>query len=360
MIEFENLAKANEEFFPEMKAAFDKFLTKGWFILGDGVSSFEKAFAQYVGSQDCVGVASGLDAIHIALESFDFPKGSEVLVPSNTYIASILPIIHLNLKPVLVEPDINSYNIDPAKIEEKITKTTKALIVVHLYGRTCDMDPILKIAKKHNLKIVEDCAQAHGARYKGKEAGSFGDFGAFSFYPTKNLGALGDAGAITCKESRSVEKIRALRNYGCIKKYTSQYVGYNSRLDEIQAILLTIKLKYLEQINSKKRRLAAIYHNCLKEDFVKPISDAEHYDVYHIYPIRHPQRDRIQKYLFDNGIKTLVHYPVPPHKQNGVSKFLKGKFPIAEEIHNTILSLPISYGTTEDEVYQVVAILNKY
>jgi len=254
MIEYENLRKANEAFFAEYQAGFSEFLNSGWYVLGQGVSRFEKEFAEYCGCQHCVGVASGLDALVLALDAMAFPAGSEIIVPSNTYIATILAIVRNGLKPILVEPDIATYNIDPAKIEEKITPATRAIMVVHLYGKCCEMGSIMQIARAHNLCLIEDTAQAHGASFKGKLAGSFG-IGCFSFYPTKNLGALGDAGAITTNDSNLNAKFKALRNYGSSVKYYNDCIGYNSRLDEFQAFVLSVKLKHLEKINAHKRAL---------------------------------------------------------------------------------------------------------
>lgn len=359
MIEYESLGRLNKSFEEEYLQCFKDLLASGWYILGKQVTTFEEAFAQYCGTKHCVGVASGLDALMLALRSFDFPAGSEVLVPSNTYIATILSILQCGLKPVLVEPDIRTYNIDPLQIEEKITNKTRAIMVVHLYGKACEMDSIMQIAQKYELPIIEDCAQAHGAMYKGQKVGTFG-IGAFSFYPTKNLGALGDAGAITTNDSDKNEMFRALRNYGSKIKYQNDYIGYNSRLDEIQATLLNIKLKYLDQINLHKRTLTAIYLKELKDDFIKPVVSPDYFDVYHIFNIRHPKRDDLKEYLLKNGIKTDIHYPIPPHRQKAMKGILVGEYPISEEIHRTTLSLPISYGHTKDDIYKVVETINKF
>lgn len=359
MIEYESLGRLNKSFEEEYLQCFKDLLASGWYILGKQVATFEEAFAQYCGTKYCIGVASGLDALMLALRSFDFPAGSEVLVPSNTYIATILSILQCGLKPVLVEPDIRTYNIDPHKIEEKITKKTKAIMVVHLYGKACDMDPIMQIANKYELPVIEDCAQAHGAMYKGQKVGTFG-IGAFSFYPTKNLGALGDAGAITTNDPDKNDLFRALRNYGSKIKYQNDYIGYNSRLDEIQATLLSVKLKYLDQINLHKRSLAAIYLKELKDDFIKPSVSPECFDVYHIFNIRHPRRNELKEYFLKNGIKTDIHYPIPPHKQKAMEGIIDGDFPISEEIHKTTLSLPISFGHTSDEINKVIEVMNRF
>lgn len=361
MIEYENLAKLNAPFFEDYKKAFSETLESGWFILGNKVKDFEKEYAGFCGSKYCVGVANGLDALTISLKAFEFEKGSEVIVPSNTYIATILSILHSDCKPVLVEPDIHTYNIDPDKIEEKITPKTKAIMVVHLYGKVCEMDKIIAIAKKHNLKVIEDCAQSHGAKFNGKVSGSFGDFGAHSFYPTKNLGALADAGALTCSDEALNEKVRALRNYGSKTKYYNDYIGYNSRLDEVQAAFLSVKLKKLNAINDHKRKLAALYQSGLKNDFIKPVVHADHHDVYHIYCIRHPKRDALKEYLLKNDVKTEIHYPLAPNKQKAMKGILDSvSTPIAEEIHNTTLSLPISYFHTQKDVEQVIEVMNKF
>lgn len=361
MIEYESLALLNAPFFEEYRKNFDATLQSGWYILGNNVKKFESEFASYNKSQHCIGVASGLDAITLAIAAFNFEKGSEIIVPSNTYIATIISVMQNNMKPVLVEPDINTYNIDPAKIEESITSKTKAIVVVHLYGKPCNMDAIVAICKKHNLKLIEDCAQSHGATYKGKYTGTFGEYGAFSFYPTKNLGALGDAGAVLCNDSALDKLIRRLRNYGSDVKYYNEVVGYNSRLDEVQAGFLSIKLKRLDEINTHKRKLAAIYLKNLKSDFIKPIVDKDYYDVYHIFNVRHEKRDELKEYLLKNNIKTEIHYPVSPSRQKAMQGVLdKADFPISELIHKTTLSLPISFFHTEEDVNRVVEVMNKF
>jgi dTDP-4-amino-4,6-dideoxygalactose transaminase len=360
MIEYENLAKLNKPFFSEYESQFKTTLESGWYILGNQVLEFEKEFAKYSRTKYCTGVASGLDALILALKAFDF-KGGEVILPSNTYIATILAAIQAGLEPVLVEPDILTYNIDPNRIEEAITPKTVAVVVVHLYGKCCEMDKIIQICKKYNLKLIEDVAQAHGAEFKGQRAGSFGDFGAFSFYPTKNLGALGDGGCLNTDDEDLNGKIRTLRNYGSKIKYVNEIIGYNSRLDEIQASFLRVKLKKLDEINNHKRRLAKIYSSNLKEDFIKPQVRADYFDVYHIYNIRHPDRDLVKDYLLKNDIKTEIHYPIAPHNQAAMKGILdKGHFPLSEEIHSTTLSLPISYFHTADDIFKVVEVLNKF
>lgn len=362
MIDYENLSKLNAPFFDSFQIEFGKVLESGWYILGNKVTEFESSFAAYNNCSHCIGVANGLDALILAIRALNIEPGSEILVPSNTYIATILSIIHNQCKPVLVEPDISTYNIDPLKIEEKITTRTKAILVVHLYGKLCAMDSILEIANRNNLHVIEDCAQAHGAMLKSKKAGNFGDVNAFSFYPTKNLGALGDAGAVTTDSQILAERIAILRNYGSSKKYYNHAVGFNSRLDELQAAFLQIKLKHLDQINEHKRNLAALYLKYLKEDFIKPITHPDYYDVYHIFNIRHTKRDELKTFLLKNGIKTEIHYPVPPVRQQALEGFFESKdsTPVADEIHNTTLSLPISYFHSEDDILQVIEVLNKF
>jgi len=359
MIEYENLRRVNDKLFDKYKESFDEFLQSGWFVLGNNVAKFEKEFAAFCNAKYCVGVASGLDALILAIDAFKFPKGSEIIVPSNTYIATILAIVRNGFTPVLVEPDIRTYNIDPTKIEEKITPKTKAILVVHLYGKSCDMDPIMAIANQHDLKIIEDVAQAHGGKYKGKPVGSFG-VGCFSFYPTKNLGALGDAGAITTNDDLLVQRFKSLRNYGSDVKYYNNEIGYNSRLDEIQAGFLSIKLTILDDITQHKRELAKIYLENLDDRFIKPIVDGNYFDVYHIFNIRHSKRDELKEYLFKNDIKTEIHYPLAPHKQKAMQGIINGEYPIADEIHNTTLSLPISYFHTKDDVLHVCEMVNKF
>jgi len=361
MIEYENLKKLNEPFFNEYREAFNDLLNSGWFILGGKVKQLEYEFATYCGTKHCVGVASGLDALMLSLKVCGFREGDEVIVPSNTYIATILAIIQNGLKPVLAEPELTTYNIDPALIEALITPKTKAIMVVHLYGKACRMDKIMQIAKKNNLKVVEDCAQAHGAMLGNTRVGNFGDFGAFSFYPTKNLGALGDAGAITLNNSEYDETLRSLRNYGSKVKYYNDLPGYNSRLDELQAALLLVKLKKIDDINNHKRKLASIYQERLKSDFVKPVVEDNYFDVYHIYNVRHPKRDNLRDHILENDIKTEIHYPIPPHKQKAMQGYFeKIKFPISEEIHNTTLSLPISYFHSKQDVERVCEVMNMF
>jgi len=361
MIDYENLRKVNEPFFPEFSRIFSETMESGWYILGKKLERFEQEFAAYCGVSHCIGVASGLDALILSLKAYEFPTGSEVLVPSNTYIATILAIIHSGLKPVLVEPDLRTYNIDPARIEEHINPKTVAIMVVHLYGKVCAMESIMDISREYGLKVLEDCAQAHGAHLRGSKAGAFGDCAAFSFYPTKNLGALGDGGAVTTNNSSIAKKIRILRNYGSARKYHNELIGINSRLDEMQAALLSIKLAHLDGINSHKRKLAALYHQGLGDDFIKPVIEEGFFDVYHIYNIRHPQRDALKTYLAGKGIGTEIHYPVPPHRQKALQGILgNNTFPIADEIHSTTLSLPISTCHSEEDITRVIGVMNLF
>jgi dTDP-4-amino-4,6-dideoxygalactose transaminase len=360
MIEYENLNKSNHIFFKEYLAAFQKTLAGGRFILGENVEDFEKSFAAYCGVRYCSGVANGLDALTLSLISLGFEKGSEIIVPANTYIATILAVFHAGYKPVLVEPDIKTYNIDPFRVEENVTSKTKAVLAVHLYGKICRMNMLNEIAGKNNLAVIEDCAQSHGAKFKGTKAGSLGDLAAFSFYPTKNLGALGDAGAIVTNDKALNKKHASYRNYGSLVKYYNEHIGYNSRLDEIQAAFLIIKLKHLDRINLHKRRLASLYLQYLKDDFIKPDVHPDYFDVYHIFAIRHPRRDDLREYLRRKNIMTEIHYPVPPHKQKALKGICKGRFPDTERIHETILSLPLAFFHTEEEILKVIETMNRF
>lgn len=362
MLPYEDLDKLNAPFREEFQLSFKKILEKGWFILGQEVQAFEEEFAQYCQAKACIGVGNGLDALTLALRVFDFPKNSEVIVPSNTYIATILAVLHADLKPALVEPKLDTYNLNPQLIEDKINTQTVAILPVHLYGKVCEMTKIQKIATQYNLKIIEDAAQAHGAKLNGQKVGIFGDITCFSFYPTKNLGALGDGGAITTHDEKLAQKIKNLRNYGSQKKYYNEIIGYNSRLDELQAAFLRIKLQYLDEINTHKKRLADIYLKNLKEDFIRPIQQEGYEDVFHIFNIRHPRRDSLREYLLKNNIKTEIHYPIPPHKQQALKNIIDQNtlYPISEEIHQTTLSLPCSFCHTEEDIYQVIEVINKF
>lgn len=362
MIDYEDLHRVNQRFENDLKEAFNNVISSGWYILGKEVELFEAEFADFCGSKYCIGVASGLDAITLSLQSFNLPPNSEVLVPSNTYIATVISILNAGLKPILVEPRIESYNINPDLIEDKINQNTRVILPVHLYGKISEMNAIVQIANKYDLIVIEDCAQAHGAEFKGQKAGTFGDLGAFSFYPTKNLGAFGDAGAIVTNNKKYADKFKALRNYGSERKYHNKYQGVNSRLDEIQAALLRIKLRHLNEINEYKIKLANYYFDHIEGDFIKPEIQEGYKDIFHIYCIRHNRRDDLRKYLLDNGVKTEVHYPIPPFQQEGFKNvFLEGNiYSISSMIHGTILSLPISYAHSIDEIKKVVQILNTF
>jgi dTDP-4-amino-4,6-dideoxygalactose transaminase len=362
MIYYENLAKVNFTLLEKYKEKFNDILNKGWYILGDEVREFENEFAEYCDVKYCVSVANGLDALTLSLLACNFPAKSEILVPSNTYIATILSIINAGHIPIIVEPDLRTYNINENLIEKKISKKTKAIMPVHLYGRLCNMADIIEIARRYDLKIIEDAAQAHGAAFNGKKAGSWGDLTAFSFYPTKNLGALGDGGAVTTNNYNYAEKIKTLRNYGSIKKYHNDLIGVNSRLDELQAGFLRLKLKLLDTINFHKNKLASIYNHELSDNkFIKPSADNDYFHVYHVYNIRHPERNKLKSFLETNGIQTDIHYPVAPNKQQAMIGILDHQeSPLADEIHDTTLSLPISFSHSESDILQVCKILNKF
>jgi len=363
VIEYEDLARANKPFFSDYLRAFDDALQEGRFILGRRLRAFEREFADYCGARHCIGVGSGLDALILSLRACGFEPGSEVIVPSNTYIAVILAVLHSGLTPVLAEPDLRSYNIDPEAIGRKITTKSRAVIAVHLYGRPCDMDPIQRLAKQHGLRLIEDCAQAHGASYKGKKVGTFGDINAFSFYPTKNLGALGDGGAVLTNDDALASAVEMLRNYGAKEKNVHLRAGFNTRLDEIQAAFLSVKLRKLDAINEHKRDLARVYRETLSDRFIKPLLDDDHRDVYHIFSIRHEQRDRLRAHLLENGVRSEIHYPTPPHQQAGLRGLLGGggaSYPVSEEIHRTTLSLPISAFHTSEDVREVALIANGF
>lgn len=363
MIPFLDLKSINAQYREELIEACTRVIDGGWYIHGNECAEFEKEFAEYIGTKYAVGVANGLDALILILRAYKelgiMQDGDEVIVPANTYIASILAISQNNLVPVLVEPDINTYLIDPSKIEEKITVKTKAILPVHLYGQTCEMDAINDIAKKYNLKVIEDSAQSHGAFYKGKKSGNLGDASGFSFYPGKNLGALGDAGAVTTNDEDLANTIRALGNYGSHKKYVNMYKGVNSRLDEIQAAMLRVKLRYLEKEIKSRRDIAAYFlENIKNESIILPHVRAEDNHVWHLFVIRTNTRDELQSYLENNGIQTLIHYPIPPHKQDAYKEWNDKSYPITERIHREVLSLPISGVQSIIDTKRIVDMLN--
>ncbi len=365
MISFLDLKKINSQYQSELKEAFQRVLESGWYILGEEVALFENEFAKYCGVKHCVGVANGLDALTLIFRAYKemgkIRDGDEVIVPANTYIASILSITENNLTPIFVEPDINTYNIDVKRIEENITFKTKAILPVHLYGQAVEMDFINTLAKKYGLIVIEDSAQAHGAIYKGKKAGAFGNASGFSFYPGKNLGALGDAGAVTTDDDRLAEVLRSIRNYGSYKKYENQYKGINSRLDELQATFLRVKLKYLDRDNENRRNVAYYYLNNIKNPkIILPKVKDVFSHVWHLFVVRCKERNKFMEYLSKNDIQTLVHYPIPPHKQMAYLEWNKNDLPITELIHREVVSLPISPVIDSDETDKIVDVINKY
>lgn len=356
-----DLHKINQRFKSEIDLAIREVLESGWYLLGEKNKAFEENFAKYCETKFSIGCANGLDALHLAIQAYDFPKDSEIIVPANTYIASILAISNCGLKPILVEPNLETYNIDADLIEAKITGKTKAIVVVHLYGQAVEMEKIWELAKKYNLKIIEDSAQAHGAIYQGKKVGNLGDIGCFSFYPGKNLGALGDGGSITTNDEEVAIKIRAIANYGSLIKYENIYKGLNSRLDEIQAAILDLKLQFLDADNQQRREIAKIYRENIKNEKIvlpKPYKEESH--VWHLFVIRTKDRDKLQEYLKIKGIQTLIHYPIPPHKQNAYKEWNNLSFPITEKIHKEVLSLPISPVMNKEEAFYIAQILNEF
>ena len=362
-IPFVSFLPMEKELNNSLRDAFDRVFRRSWYIEGAEDEAFEKAFAEYCNVNYCVGAGNGLDALMLTLKALNVGAGDEVIVPSNTYIATALAVTYIGAAPVFVEPDIRTFNINPNLIEAAITEKTKAIIPVHLYGQACDMDPIVKIAKKNNLYIVEDCAQAHGATHKGKKIGSFGDAAGFSFYPGKNLGALGDAGAVVTNNKVLEEKIRALGNYGSDFKYHHIYKGNNSRLDELQAAFLAAKLPYLEKMNVERRRIAGMYTEGITNPKITvPYVIPDCVPVWHIYGIRCAQRDALEKHLNQKGIGTNKHYPIPIHLQECYKdlNIPKGALPIAEEISSTELSIPMYYGMTDKEIRYVIDAINEF
>lgn len=365
MIPFFNLKNLNISHRKELLNAVQKVVDSGWYILGKHLENFEKEFAKYCRVKEAIGVGNGLDALTLIFRAYKelgiMREGDEIIVPANTYIASILAITENRLKPVLVEPDINTYNIDGNLLEKHITQKTKAILIVHLYGQVAYSDKIKKTASKYKLKIVEDCAQAHGAEYKGRKVGSLGDAAGFSFYPSKPLGALGDAGAISTNDKKLAEIIHALRNYGSHKKYFNDYMGVNSRLDELQAAILSVKLKHLDKDNDKRRKTAELYLNNIKnEKLILPKTSDDKSHVWHVFVVRTKNRDKFQRHLLNNGIETLIHYPMPPHKQKAFKEWRNKKYPITEKIHNTIISLPLYPTMTQKQIWQVIKACNAF
>lgn len=361
MIHFLDLKSINNLHSKELTEAFIRVLNSGWYILGKEVEAFEREFAIYCGTQHAIGVSNGLDALHLILKAYEIGEGDEVIVPSNTYIATWLAVTYAGGKPIPVEPDALTYNLDPEKIEAAITPRTRAIMVVHLYGQPADMDAIQKIADKHKLLVIEDAAQAHGAEYKGRKVGGLGHAAGFSFYPGKNLGALGDAGAITTNDAELADKIRTLLNYGSKVKYQNEVKGFNCRLDEMQAAFLRVKLKYLDHETSQRKKIAALYSNNLI-GFGLPFLPDNYESVWHLYVVRSDRRNDFQKFLGDAGIGTLIHYPVPPHLQPAYKdlRFKYGDFPISEKIHQEVLSLPIGPTLSENDAETVIRVCNAF
>lgn len=365
MISFLDLKKINAQYQSELKEACAKVIDSGWYILGNEVTEFEKEFATYCATKHCLGVANGLDALILIFRAYIemgiMQKGDEIIVPSNTYIASILAISDSGLTPILVEANIHTFNLDPQLIEASITPKTKAILTVHLYGQVTEFDEINKIAQEHKLKVIEDCAQAHGALYKRKKAGSLGDAAGFSFYPGKNLGALGDGGAVTTNDSELANTISALRNYGSQEKYQNIYKGRNSRLDEIQAAMLRVKLKYLPREIIKRQEIANLYLQGINNPLiVLPIINDQEAHVWHLFVIKTVHREALLKHLSKFNIQSLIHYPTPPHQQQAYKEWADLQYPISEQLHNEVLSLPISPVLTIDEVNEVIIVINSF
>lgn len=361
MIPFLNLQQINSPYIKELEEASLRVVRSGWYLLGQSLTSFENAFAGYCEAEHCIGVANGLDAISLILKAFDFPPGSEVILPANTYIATLLPVTALGLTPVLAEPDPRTMLLDPASLENHITGKTRAIVTTDLYGRSCEMDPILSIAEKHGIKVITDAAQSHGARYMGRRTGSMAHATAFSFYPTKNLGALGDAGAVVTSDRAIAEKIRYLRNYGSMVRYQNEYQGVNSRLDEIQAAFLNVKLPYLDRDNTRRKSIARRYLEEIKLEGLRlPPSDRIDDDVWHLFVLQCPFRDRLRQFLAENGIQTDIHYPTPIHLQNACRDLSHLSLPVTEKLSREVLSLPLHPMLTDDEVSRIIRAVNLF
>lgn len=363
-VPFATFLPMHNEIRKDLDTAYNQVLDRSYFIQGEECTKFEEEFAAYCDAKYCIGVATGLDALCLVLKAMGIGKGEEVIVPSNTYIATALAVSFVGAKPVFVEPTIETYNIDITKIEEKINENTKAIIAVHLQGRPADMDAVNDIAKKYNLKVIEDAAQAHGTRYKGRKVGTLGDAAGFSFYPGKNLGALGDGGCVVTNDRELADKVRALGNYGSDYKYHHIYQGTNSRLDEMQAAFLRVKLPHLEKWNADRKRIAEKYLQGITNPLIKlPLASTDEYEhIYHVFVIRCDRRDELERYLNENGIGTVKHYPIPMHLQEAYKELglKQGNLPIAEEISNTVLSIPMYYGMTDEEVEYVIEVLNRF
>ena len=363
-VPFASFRPMHDELRQQLEQAYNKVMDSSYFILGKECKAFEEEFAAYCGAKYCVGVANGLDALFLILKAMDIGEGDEVIVPSNTFIATALAVSYTGATPVFVEPELKSYNMDPARLEAAITDQTKAVIAVHLQGRPADMDRILQIAGKYGLKVMEDAAQAHGVRYKGKKVGTFGDAAGFSFYPGKNLGALGDGGAVVTNNRELADKVRAIGNYGSNQKYSHIYKGVNSRLDELQAAFLRVKLTQLDKWNEARTAIAKKYFAGIQNEKIAlpPKPDADFGHIYHVFAIRCRERDALEQYLADLGVGTVKHYPVPMHLQDCYADlgYKRGDFPIAEEISDTIISLPMFYGMTDAQVQYVIDVINQF
>lgn len=363
MIKFLDLKKYNGLHRSEIRHAVQRVVDSGSYILGAEVEAFESEYAAYCGVKYCIGTGNGLDALTLLLRAYGIGTGDEVIVPANTFIASLLAVTFCGATPVLVEPELESYNIDPGKLSKKITARTKAIMAVHLYGRCADMKSINAFAHKHGLRVIEDAAQAHGAGYSGRKAGSLGNAAAFSFYPVKNLGAIGDGGAVTTCDAGLAARIAMMRNFGSAKKYMHNIKGVNSRLDEIQAAVLRVKLKHLDADNQRRREIALYYRRKIKNAYITLPGVAngdEKSHVWHQFVIRSKCRDELQKYLAGNGIQTLIHYPVPPHKQKAYAELSRNRYPVTERIHREVLSIPLNPVLTDKEIVKIVSILNLY
>lgn len=362
-IPFVSFEPMHKEIESEMLNKFKEVYNKNWFIQGEEVQKFEEEFSNFCDAKYCIGCGNGLDALYLILRGYDIGNGDEVIIPSNTYIATALAVSYAGAKPIFVEPDLNTYNINPELIEKSITDKTKAIMAVHLYGQSADMDSINKIAKKYSLKVIEDSAQAHGALYNGRKTGSLGDAAGFSFYPGKNLGALGDAGAITTNNKELADKIRSIANYGSSKKYQHIYKGTNSRLDEVQAAFLRIKLRNLDKWNEDRRKTSQKYIDGINNPrIIKPVEIDYTKHVWHLFVVRTEKRDEFAKYLNDNGIGTTIHYPIPMHMQGAYAELniSEGSLPIAEKISNEVISLPMWYGMNNEEIQYIINKINSW
>jgi dTDP-4-amino-4,6-dideoxygalactose transaminase len=362
MIQYEDLKVSNASFLNEIELEVSKTIRSGWYLLGNQLREFETEFSEYCGMTHCIGVGSGLDALVLGLKALNLPKGSEVIVAGNVYIACIIAIQNAGLVPKLVDPDEDSCNLTAEGVSRAMGPKVKAVMPVHMYGRACNMVDILAFAKSNGLHIIEDCAQAHGAYSGESKVGSLCDIAAYSFYPTKNLGCFGDGGAVCLNDESMADRIRKLRNYGFSRKYFAEEFGVNSRLDEVQATILRIKLRWLDQINSHKRKLAAIYDEFLPKQVIKPLPEIdEKSHVYHIYNIRVKEREKLRYYLLQNGVTAEIHYPIPPHLQPCSQGKFKGlHLPVSEKIHEETLSLPISYGHKEKDIHTVCEVITQF